>query len=330
MMGQMKKPLFLLRMALGCLALLAIPATGLAQGSQYPDRPIRMIVPFAAGSVTDILARIVAKNLEPRLHGTVVVENKPGAGGNLGAAFVAAAAPDGYTLMMGSVSTNAINPSLYKDLPFEPLRDFAPITGAASVTNVLVVSDSVPARNVDDLVALMKSNKYNYASGGAGGAQHLAAALFTSLTGAQATHVPYKGGSPALPDLLSGRVQFMFCNLPICVPYIKNGRLRALGVTSTQRSAVLPDVPTMAQLGLAGCGVDGWFGLFAPSRVPAAILDRLNREVTAILRQDDVREQLLAQGAEPIPDSREQFTAFVKSEHDKWASAVAKLGITVE
>src|SRR5262249_16898456 len=207
-----------------------------------------------------------------------VVENKPGAGGNVGAAFVAAAVPDGYTLMMGSVSTNAINPSLYKDLTFDALRDFAPITGAASVTNVLVVPDSVPANSVDDLVALIKKNKYNYASGGAGGAQHLAAALFTSLTGTQATHVPYKGGSPALPDLLSGRVQFMFCNLPLCVPYIQNGKLRALGVTSTQRSFLLPDVPTMAQLGLAGCGVDGWFGLFAPSRVPPAILDRLNRE----------------------------------------------------
>jgi tripartite-type tricarboxylate transporter receptor subunit TctC len=241
-----------------------------------------------------------------------------------------AAAPDGYTLLMGSVSTNAINPSLYHHLTFEPLRDFAPITGAASVTNVLVVPDSVPARNVDDLVALMKKNEYNYASGGAGGAQHLAAALFTLLTGTQAAHVPYKGGGPALPDLLSGRVQFMFCNLPLCVPYIENGRLRALGVTSMQRSALLPDVPTMAQLGLAGCGVDGWFGLFAPSRVQPEILDRLNREVTAILRQDDVRKQLLAQGAEPIPDSREQFTAFVKSEHDKWAGAVAKLGLTLE
>jgi tripartite-type tricarboxylate transporter receptor subunit TctC len=287
-------------------------------------------VPFAAGSVTDILARIVAQHLEPRLHGTIVVENRPGAGGNAGAAFVAAASPDGYTLLMGSVSTNAINPSLYKDLTFEPLRDFAPITGVASVTNVLVVPASVPARNVDELVALMKKNSYNYASGGAGGAQHLAAAIFTSLTGTQATHVPYKGGSPALPDLLSGREQFMFCNLPLCLPYIKDNGLRALGVTSTQRSALLPDVPTMTELGLAGCGVDGWFGMFAPSRVPPEILERLNREVTAILGDADVRKLLLTQGAEPIPQSREQFTAFVKNEHDKWASAIAKLGITLE
>ncbi|SHG45024.1 Bug family tripartite tricarboxylate transporter substrate binding protein [Bradyrhizobium erythrophlei] len=329
-MDLIKKPWFLVRIVLGCATLIAVPASGLAQTSQYPDRPIRMIVPFAAGSVTDILARTVAQHLAPRLHGTVVVENKPGAGGNVGAAFVAEAAPDGYTLLMGSVSTNAINPSLYKDLTFDPLRDFAPITGAASVTNVLVVPDSVPARNVDDLLALMKKDSYSYASGGAGGAQHLAAAIFTSLGGAQATHVAYKGGFPALPDLLSNRVQFMFCNLPICLPYIQNGKLRALGVTSTQRSALLPDVPTMAQLGLAGCSVDGWFGLFAPSRVRPAILDTLNREVTEILRQDDVLKQLLAQGAEPIPASRDQFTAFVKNEHDKWASAVVKLGITLE
>jgi tripartite-type tricarboxylate transporter receptor subunit TctC len=303
-----------------------------AQPAAYPSRPVHIVVPFEPGSVTDILARIVGDRLAASMGQPVIVDNKPGAGGNIGAGDVAAAAPDGYTLLMGPVSTNAINPSLYKNLKYAPLRDFAPITNVATVTNVLVVPAAVPAHSVKELIALMKSKAgdFAYASGGAGGAQHLSAELFKSMTGTQATHVPYKGGAPALSDLLTGRVQMMFCNLPICLPHIRSGKLVALGVTGARRSVLLPDVPTMGEAGLPGCGVDGWFGLFSPSRVPAPIQARLHREVVAILQRDDVRKQLLAQGAEPVGNSQQDFGVFVKNEHDKWARVIHELGITIE
>jgi tripartite-type tricarboxylate transporter receptor subunit TctC len=324
----------LIRLSLSTLFALAIgivaQSSATAQTADYPTRPIHLVVPFGAGSVTDILARIVADKLGTALGQPVVVDNKPGAGGNIGAADVAAAPPDGYQLLMGAVSTNAINPSLYKNLKFDPLRDFAPITHVATVTNVLVVPASVPARSVGELVALMKAGKMSYASGGAGGAQHLSAELFKSMTGADALHVPYKGGSAALTDLLSGRVQMMFCNLPVCLPHIKTGKLVALAVTSTDRSVLLPQIPTVAEVGLAGCGVDGWFGLFAPRNVPAAIQARLNREVTTILRRDDVRQLLLNQGAEPVADTQQAFASFVKSESDKWGRVIRELHITLE
>jgi tripartite-type tricarboxylate transporter receptor subunit TctC len=233
---------------------------------------------------------------------------------------------------MGPVSTNAINPSLYKNIKYDPIRDFAPITHVASVANVLVVPASLPARSVKELVALMKAKKgdFAYASGGAGGAQHISAELFKSMTGTQATHVAYKGGSPALADLLTGRVQMMFCNLPICLPHIRSGKLVALGVTGARRSSLLPDVPTMDEVGLPGCGVDGWFGLFTQSAVPAAIQARLNHEVVAVLQRDDVRRKLQTQGAEPVGNSQKEFDAFVRAEHAKWSKVVHDMNITIE
>jgi tripartite-type tricarboxylate transporter receptor subunit TctC len=316
--------------ALVATAMAALSLAATAQSADYPNRPVHIVVPFGPGSVTDILARILARGLAPALGQAIVVDNKPGAGGNIGAAEVAAAPPDGYTLLMGPVSTNAINPSLYKNLRFDPARDFAAITNVATVTNVLVVHPSVPVHTVSELAAYMKTHNVAYASGGAGGAQHLSAELFKQMTGTAAVHVPYKGGEAAMTDLLSGRVQFMFCNLPVCLSHIRAGRLVPLGVTSEKRSALLPQVPTMTEAGLPGCGVDGWFGLFAPQAVPAAIQARLHDEVVRILNDEAVRTLLLAQGAEPVGNSQQAFAAFVRGEQEKWSRVVKSLGIQLD
>lgn len=297
----------------------------------YPSRPVTIVVPFAAGSVTDLLARIVAQRLGDAMGQSFVVDNRAGADGNIGAAYAAAATPDGYTLLMGAASTNAINPSLHKNLKFNPLRDFAPITNVAAVPNVLVVGPQVPAKNVKEFIAAAGKEKYSYASSGAGGSMHLSGELFKALTGTpDLLHVAYKGGSAPVTDVMGGRVSAMFCNLPLCLPHIKSGKLTALGVTSPQRSPLLPDVPTIAQAGVAGYEVQGWFGLFAPAAVPKPIVQRLNTEVVRILKDPKVAEQLLAQGAEPVGDSPEAFAAFVQKEHDRWAKIIKDSGITLQ
>jgi Uncharacterized protein conserved in bacteria len=296
----------------------------------YPEKPIRLVVPFDTGSVTDLLARITATELSQSLGQPVVVENRPGAGGNIGAAYVAKAPADGYTLLLGPASTNAINPSLYRNLPFDPLKDFAPITNVASVTNVLVVHPDVPARSVGELIELARKNQYAYASGGAGGSQHLSGEMFKSMSKTDILHVPYKGGGAALADLLSNRVQMMFCNLPVCLPHIQSGKLVALGVTSRKRSELLPNVPTVAERGLPEYEVDGWFGLFAPAGTPSEVIAKLNGEMQKILSSDAVRQQLLAQGATADPRTPEDFARFVKAEHDKWAQVIRAANISIE
>ncbi|NMM86993.1 hypothetical protein B2J88_21930 [Rhodococcus sp. SRB_17] len=319
------------RRALLAAALLGTVAhTGMAQAqAAYPSKPVQIVVPFAAGSVTDLLARIVAQRLAEALGQPVVIDNKAGADGNIGAAYAAAAAPDGYTLMMGAASTNAINPSLHKNLRFDAMRDFAPITNVAAMPNVLVVGPQVPARSVKDFIDAAKTDQYSFASSGAGGSMHLSGELFKNMAQIpDFLHVPYKGGSAPVTDVMGGRVSAMFCNLPLCLPHIRSGKLTALGVTSTKRSPLLPDVPTIAQAGVPGYDVEGWFGLFAPAGVPKPILTRLNQEVVRILQEPKVRELLLAQGAEPIGDSPEAFGAFVKKEHDRWAKAIHAAGIT--
>ncbi|MGP1615319.1 MAG: tripartite tricarboxylate transporter substrate-binding protein, partial [Pollutimonas bauzanensis] len=234
------------------------------------------------------------------------------------------------TLLLGPTSTNAVNPSLYKDLKFQPLRDFAPITNVATVANVLVVNPQVPAKTVGELISLLPGQKYSYASTGNGGSMHLSGELFKSLTNTQMLHVPYKGGGAALADLLPGRVEAMFCNVPLCLSHIESGKLRALAVTSAQRSALLPQVPTMAEAGLPGYEVNGWFGLFAPAKVDPAIVEKLNAEVQKILNQPEVKQQLLALGAEPAGGSVRDFTQFVQAEHDKWAKVIKDAGISLE
>lgn len=319
----------LVALASGLLIGTAIAPAGAAQPG-YPAKPIRMVVPFGPGSVTDQLARIVASGLAERLGQSVVVENKAGAGGNIGAGYVAQSAPDGYTLLMGAASTNAINPSLYSNLSFDPIKDFTPIANVASVTNVLVVNPEVKARSVPALIEELKTNPYSYASGGAGGSQHLSAELFKSLSKTDMLHIPYKGGSEPLPDLLSNRVQVMFCNLPVCLPHIQSGKLVALGVTSTQRTSVLPDVPTIAEAGLPGYAVDGWFALFAPSKVPADLVARLHEATAATVASPAAAEQIRRLGAEPNAGSQADFARFVQAEHDKWAKVVKDANIRIE
>ncbi|MEI2415264.1 tripartite tricarboxylate transporter substrate binding protein [Orrella sp. JC864] len=312
------------------LALSALLPAAHAQADGYPDKPIRMVVPFGPGSLTDQLARTVASGLAESLGQSVVVENKAGAGGNIGAGYVANSTPDGYTLLMGAASTNAINPSLYKNLKFDPLKDFVPVANVASVANVLVVNPQVKARSVAELIDELKANSYSYASGGAGGSQHLSAELFKTLSGTDMVHIPYKGGSEPLPDLMSNRVQVMFCNLPVCLPHIQSGKLVALGVTSTERSPLLPEVPTIAQAGLPGYSVDGWFALFAPAGVPAPIVERLHQETASLLAKPEVQEQIRRQGAEPNQGSQQEFARFVQAEHDKWAKVIRDAGISIE
>lgn len=304
------------------------PAAFAAQ--EYPSKPIKLVVPFGPGSVSDILARLVAKNLSESLKQPVVVENKAGASGNIGTGDVAAAAPDGYTLLLGATSTNAVNSSLYKNLKYDMLADFAPITNVATVANVLVVSSDVPAKSVKELLALLPKSNYAYASTGTGGSMHLSGELFKSMTKTQLLHVPYKGGGAALADLLPGRVQMMFCNLPLCLPHIQSGKLRALAVTSSKRSALLPDVPTMSEAGLPGYEVNGWFGLFAPAKVDPAIVKTLNAATRKALELPEVKQLLKSQGAEPAGGPSEDFKKFVQAEHDKWAKVIQDAGIKVE
>ncbi|MCD6079456.1 MAG: hypothetical protein K0R89_3400 [Ramlibacter sp.] len=319
----------LLAAAMLCLA---TAGSALAQAAApYPTKPIQMVVPFAAGSVTDLLARIVAQRLGEALGQSVVVDNKPGADGNIGAGYVAAAPADGYTLLMGAASTNAINPSLHKNLRFHALRDFAPITNVAAVPNVLVVGPQVNAKTVKEFIEAARKDKLSFASSGAGGSMHLSGELFKASTQTpDLLHIPYKGGSAPVTDVMAGRVSAMFCNLPLCLQQIRAGKLTALGVTSPKRSPLLPAVPTIAEAGVPGYSVEGWFGLFAPAAVPKPIIQRLNAEVVKILKDPKVQEQLLAQGAEPVADSPEEFAAFVKKEHDRWAKIIQDANITLQ
>lgn len=324
-----RNPLMCLMTAWLGLTLISAPAAAQTQPT-YPKRPVTMIVPFGPGSTTDTLARIVATGLSTRLGESVVVQNKPGAGGNIGAAEAARAAPDGYTLLVGPTSTNAVNPSLFKNLRFDPLKDFRPITNLAKSANVLVVHPDIPAKNISELIALVREQELSYASTGNGGSMHLSGELFKTMTGGKMLHVPYKGGGDALADLLPGRVQMMFCNVPLCLPHIKSGKLHALAVTTGKRSVLLPDVPTMAESGLPDYDVSGWFGLFVPTGTDEAIVQRLNTEVQAILDSPEVQKQLLTLGAEPDGSSSQVFTAFVQSEFDKWAKVIKEAGISLE
>jgi tripartite-type tricarboxylate transporter receptor subunit TctC len=314
------------------LAIAAMPSSAQTSATDnYPNKPITMVVPFAAGSVTDILARIVGKRLSESLDQPIIIENKAGADGNIGAGYAAAAAPDGYTVMMGAASTNAINPSLHKDLKFNAIKDFTPITNVAAMPNVLVVSNDVPANNVEEFIKAAKANQYSFASSGAGGSMHLSGELFKSMAQIpDFLHVPYKGGSAPVTDVIAGRVNAMFCNLPLCLPHIRAGKLKALGVTSSNRSPLLPDVPTIAEAGVPGYEVTGWFGFFAPSGVPQPIIDKLNAQTVKILNEPNIKELLLAQGAEPIGDSSKDFAGFVLNEHDRWAKIIRDAGIATQ
>jgi tripartite-type tricarboxylate transporter receptor subunit TctC len=301
-----------------------------AQGT-YPTKPVKIVVPFLAGGTTDIVGRLVAFELS-KVGINAVVENRPGAGGNIGAEQVAKSPADGHTLFVGTVGTHGINASLYSKLPYDPIKDFAPITLVASVPNVLVVHPSIPANNVKELIALVKSKpgKYNYASSGNGTSIHLSAELFKTMTSSFITHIPYRGSSAAIADVMGGQVDMMFDNLPTALPHIKSGKLKALGLTSAKQNSAVPGVPTIAEAALPGYEASSWFGMFAPAGTPKEIVTRLNQTLTKALATPEVRERLLSQGAEPVGNTPEQFADYVKAEISKWEKVVKASGAKVD
>ena len=308
---------FLLSIALGAFA-----------QAIYPSRPIRMVVAFAPGGIADFAARSVSGRLAEALGVPVVVENRAGAGGIIGADLVAKSAPDGYTLLVTSIS-HTINPSVTKILPFDTQRDFAPVMLIADAPNILVLHPSVRATSLPELIQLLKQKpgELNYASSGTGTSTHLCGELFKAMAGVELQHVPYKGGGPAVADLLGGQVQLMFATLPTVLEHVRAGRLRAIGVTGARRFPGAPEIPTIAEAGLAGYEVSGWSGLFAPARTPRSAIDRLAAETAKILADPALKERFVAQGAEPAVKMPDEFGAFVAAEIGKWKKVVEASGM---
>jgi tripartite-type tricarboxylate transporter receptor subunit TctC len=317
-------------------ALCALPMVAAAQS--WPSKPVRIVVPFAAGGTTDILARALAPELQKAFGQPFVVDNKPGAGGNTGAADVAKSAPDGHTLLMGTVGTHGINAALYPQLPYDPVKDFVPVTLVAGVPNVLVMNPASAQKygvaSVADLVKAAKANpgRLNMASSGNGTSIHLSGELFKSMTGTYMLHIPYRGSGPALIDLMGGTMDLMFDNLPSALPQIKAGKLKAFAVTSGARSPAL-DVPTVAEAGgpsLKGYDASSWFGLLAPAGTPKDVVDRVQQETAKALASPALKERLVAQGAIPGGNTSEQFAAFIAAETKKWAQVVKASGAKVD
>jgi tripartite-type tricarboxylate transporter receptor subunit TctC len=318
----------LVLVCLGCSVVVTEPARAQAG---YPARPIRLVVPSSPGGGTDITARVIAPKLSELLGQQVVIENRSGAGTMIGGEVVARAAPDGYTLLMG-VSTLAINPAMYKKVPYDALRDFAAISQVVSLPNILVSHPSLPVKNVKELIALSKSRprQLNYASAGMGTSPHLSMELFLVMTGLQMVHIPYKGSGQGVVDVLAGHVSLMTPSILTALPYTKTGRLRALGVTGAKRAVGAPDVPTIAEAGVPGYEATQWFGVLAPARTPADIITRLHKEVVAALKTAEVRDKLVADGADPIGSTPGEFHAYIKAETEKWAKVVKQAKITAE
>ena len=315
-----------------CVVAVIAIAFVVAQAQDYPTKLIRIVVPFPAGGATDILARAAAQKMTEAWGQSVVVDNRPGAGGNIGSELVAKAAPDGYTLEMGTVGTHAINASLYAKMPYDHVKDFAPVILVAGVPNVLVVNPSLPVNSVQELIAYAKANpgKLNFASSGSGTSIHLSGELFKVMAGVQMTHIPYKGSAPALQDLIGGQVQFMFDNLPPSLPQIKAGKLRALAVTSATRAPALPDTPTIAESGLPGYEASSWFGVLAPAGTSPAIIAKLNAQIAAWLATPEAREKMLALGANAAGGSPEDFAKHIAAETAKWQKVVKESGAKVD
>ena len=321
------------RAASYCLAvaLLLAPA-GAAVAQAYPVKPVRMIVPFPAGGATDIVGRLVAQKLAEAWGHQVIVDNRGGAGGTIGSDAAAKSPPDGYTMLVGTSSTHAVAPSLYSKLPYDPVRDFAPVTLLASATILLAAHPSVPARNVRELIALGKRQPkaLSFASSGNGGISHLVGEQFKSMGGIQMLHIPYKGDSPALIDLVSGQVSLMFGTAVSFLPYVKSGRLNALAVTNPKRSPVVPDVPTVAESGLPGFEALQWFGIFVPAGTSKDIVARMHGDIVKALRLPDVRDRMSGLGADVVGSTPEEFAAFLKSDAAKWAKIVKDSGARIE
>lgn len=314
----------------GVATAVAIVAAGLAaplHAQDYPNKPIRMIVGFAPGGGTDTTARAISSKLSELLGQQVIIDNRAGAAGNIATELVAKANPDGYTLLLGTIAALAINPSLYRTkLPFDSVKDFAPIVQVVDSTNILSLHPAVPVTTVKELIALAKSKSLNYGSSGVGGTGHLAGELFDTMAGVKMTHIPYKGGGPAMVDLVGGQVQLVYATAASAVPQIKAGRIKGIAVTTIKRSALMPSIPTIAESGLPGFDANNWYGLLVPAKTPRAIVMRLNTEVTKVLAMPDVKSFLFNQGLDAAPGTPEQFGAYIKSEITKWAKVVKDSG----
>jgi tripartite-type tricarboxylate transporter receptor subunit TctC len=313
------------------LTALAVGGAPDARAQSYPTRPLRVVVPYAAGGSTDVLARMVGQKLTETLGQPVVIDNRPGAGTLIATEIVARAAPDGHTLLMATPPL-PVAPALFEKVPFDIARDFAAVTNIAATSNVLTVHPSIPAHTVKELVALAKASpgKYTFGSSGIGGASHLATELFRSMAGIQLVHVPYKGGSVAVTDLLGGRLALMFANLTTVQPHIKTGKLRALAIGTAQRSLVVPELPTVAEAGVPGYEANNWNGVVVPAGTPLAAIERLQREIKVIVNAPDMRDKLLAAAFEPIADTPAEFARYLASERSKWGRIVKEAGIKPE
>ena len=319
-------------LVLALVLALGLAPVGTAQAqTAWPAKPIKILVGYAAGGSTDVTARIIAQALSERLGQPVLIENRAGAGGNIAAEAAAKADPDGYTLLMATSSTFATNPALYKSLPFDVQADFAPIIVTAFIPNLMVVNPAVPAKNLADFIAYAKANpgQLNYGSAGNGTSQHISGALFGSLAGVQMTHIAYRGGAPAVNDLLGGQIQVLFAPLVEVVQQVRAEKLRALGITTAKRSPLLPEVPTIAET-LPGYEVTLWNGLLAPAKTPPEIIERINRAAIDALRSEEVKAKLAEQGSEPVGNTPAEFRAFIGSELSKWKRLVEISGATVQ
>ena len=310
--------------------LLAAPCMAFAQA--YPSKPIRIIVAYTPAGATDILARAVGQKMSESFGQPVIVENRPGANGNIGTDVAAKATPDGHTLLMVTAGSHGINPSLYRKLPWDAVKDFAPVSLVAMVPNIMVVNNSVPAKSVKEFIAHLKANpnKFNYGSPGNGSTAHLSQELFKTMTGTSMQHIPYKGSAGVLADVIGGQIIVTIDNMPPYLPQVKAGKLRALAVSTAKRSPALPDVPTIAEAGVPGYASSAWFGLVAPAGVPKPIVDKLAAETQRILKLPDVNERLSSLGAEPVGDRPEQFSAMIKSEIAKWAKVIKDANVELQ
>jgi len=311
-------------------ATFALASTGWAQS--WPAKPIKLVAPSTPGDAPDVIARMIAEKLSTALGQQVVVENKPGAGGVVGSDAVAKSAPDGYTLIMGNAGSHGINAAVYSNLPYDIQRDFAPVSQVAIAPNVMVINPSVPANSVAEFIAYAKSQpgKLSYASGGNGSSAHMSMELFKSMAGVDLQHIPYKGSSPALTDLVAGQVVVFIGNMPPTVPLVKAGKLRALAVTTKGRSALMPELPTISEAGLPGYETVAWFGVLAPAGTPPEIVNRLSQEIARIAKSPEMREKLLAMGAEPVGGTPEEFKAVIDRDIAKWKPLAQKVGIKVD
>ncbi len=311
-------------------AMLCALSAGACGQPAYPVKPIRLVVPFVPGGSTDLIARIMAQKLEEPLGQQVVVENRAGAGGNIGVEYVAKSTPDGYTLIFGHVGTFGFGPSMYEKLPYDPVRDFAPIVLFASVPNMLVVHPALPVKTVKELIALARSRpgRLNYGSSGNGSASHLATEYFKLLSKTEITAIPYKGTGPLVTDLIAGQTQLTITGVPPLYPFVQSGRLRGIAVGSAKRLTMMPDMPTIAEAGVPGYESSTWFGPLAPAKTPREIVTRLNAELLKILQRPDVRKRFSEEGVEAIGSTPEEFGSYIKAEIERWARVIKASGIT--